>query len=100
MSAGYDLTHWRIPGVFQRFGITYFVVALTELLTAELYARWNVRRGGRRGECSRLEEYGLIEHSHASWEFFKPHLSGFVRKKNVCMKCVISVGNLCPPLSS
>ena len=53
MSAGFDLTHWRIPGVLQRFGITYFVVALTELLTAELYARWNVSEGETRSECSR-----------------------------------------------
>ena len=46
--AGFDLTHWRIPGVLQRFGITYFVVALTELLTTELYSRWkvHVREGG------------------------------------------------------
>ena len=35
---GYQLSQWRIPGVLQRFGITYFVVALTELLTVELYA--------------------------------------------------------------
>ena len=42
---GFDLTHWRIPGVLQRFGVTYFVVALTELLTTELYSRWNVRKG-------------------------------------------------------
>jgi len=28
----------RIPGVLQRFAISYFVVALTELLTAELYS--------------------------------------------------------------
>ena len=52
VSAGFDLTHWRIPGVLQRFGITYFVVALTELLTAELYARWNVSEGETRSECS------------------------------------------------
>ena len=47
--AGFDLTHWRIPGVLQRFGITYFVVALTELLTTELYSRWKVREGGEGG---------------------------------------------------
>ena len=51
MSAGFDLIHWRIPGVLQRFGITYFVVALTELLTVELYARWNVSEGETRSEC-------------------------------------------------
>lgn len=33
---------WRIPGVLQRFSITYFVVAITELFTSELYARWKV----------------------------------------------------------
>ena len=60
MSAGFDLTHWRIPGVLQRFGITYFVVALTELLTAELYARWNVRRGGRREEGGGRREEGRV----------------------------------------
>lgn len=46
---GFDLTHWRIPGVLQRFGVTYFVVALTELLTTELYSRWKVRGEGRGG---------------------------------------------------
>ena len=34
---------WRIPGVLQRFSITYFVVAITELFTSELYAKWKVR---------------------------------------------------------
>lgn len=32
----------RIPGVLQRFSITYLVVALTELLTVPLYQRVNV----------------------------------------------------------
>ena len=35
--------HWRIPGVLQRFSITYFVVAITELSTSELFAKWKVR---------------------------------------------------------
>ena len=39
---GYRLSHWRIPGVLQRFGISYFVVAFTELLTSELYSRKKV----------------------------------------------------------
>ena len=34
---GFNLSHWRIPGVLQRFAVTYFVVALTELFTSELY---------------------------------------------------------------
>ena len=34
---GFTLSHWRIPGVLQRFAISYFVVALTELLTSDLY---------------------------------------------------------------
>ena len=35
--AGFSLSHWRIPGVLQRFAISYFVVALTELITSELH---------------------------------------------------------------
>jgi len=35
---GHSLSQLRIPGVLQRFAISYFVVALTELLTSELYS--------------------------------------------------------------
>jgi heparan-alpha-glucosaminide N-acetyltransferase len=37
LNNGFNISHWRIPGVLQRFAITYFVVALTELFTSELY---------------------------------------------------------------
>ena len=39
---GYDLQHWRIPGVLQRFGVSYFVVAMTELFCTHLYPKFNV----------------------------------------------------------
>ena len=41
-STGFDLKHWRIPGVLQRFGVSYFAVAMTELLCTRLYPRLNV----------------------------------------------------------
>ena len=41
--SGKPFSEWRIPGVLQRFSITYFVVAITELFTSELYAKWKVR---------------------------------------------------------
>ena len=40
--AGFDLHHWRIPGVLQRFSASYFVVAITELLCSMLYSRYKV----------------------------------------------------------
>ncbi|CAI7999577.1 Heparan-alpha-glucosaminide N-acetyltransferase, partial [Geodia barretti] len=36
LNNGFTLGRWRIPGVLQRFAISYFVVALTELLTSEI----------------------------------------------------------------
>jgi heparan-alpha-glucosaminide N-acetyltransferase len=36
LNNGFTLSHWRIPGVLQRFAISYFVVALTELITSEV----------------------------------------------------------------
>ena len=39
---GADLSRWRIPGVLQRFAISYFVVAITELITFPVYNKWKV----------------------------------------------------------
>ncbi|XP_065909111.1 heparan-alpha-glucosaminide N-acetyltransferase-like [Dysidea avara] len=43
LNNGFDLQHWRIPGVLQRFGVSYFAVAMTELLCTRLYPRFNFR---------------------------------------------------------
>ena len=40
--SGFKLSSWRIPGVLQRFAVSYFVVALTELLTLPVYTRVHV----------------------------------------------------------
>ena len=39
---GYKLSHWRIPGVLQRFSVAYFVVAMTELLAPVIYNKYKV----------------------------------------------------------
>lgn len=37
--AGNDLNNLRIPGVLQRFAVTYFIVALTELVFSYGYKK-------------------------------------------------------------
>ncbi|XP_064387254.1 heparan-alpha-glucosaminide N-acetyltransferase-like isoform X2 [Halichondria panicea] len=37
-TSDFQLATWRIPGVLQRFAISYFVVAMTELLSTAVYS--------------------------------------------------------------
>ena len=39
---GYDLSHWRIPGVLQRFGVSYLVVGLVDIFVPSLNVVSNV----------------------------------------------------------
>ncbi|XP_011410226.1 PREDICTED: heparan-alpha-glucosaminide N-acetyltransferase-like isoform X2 [Amphimedon queenslandica] len=43
LNNGYRLSHWRIPGVLQRFAIAYFVVAMTELLAPMVYNKYKLK---------------------------------------------------------
>eukprot|EP01105_Mastigella_eilhardi_P007545 TRINITY_DN1899_c0_g1_i2.p1 TRINITY_DN1899_c0_g1~~TRINITY_DN1899_c0_g1_i2.p1 ORF type:complete len:401 (+),score=130.90 TRINITY_DN1899_c0_g1_i2:31-1233(+) len=36
LNNGYDVAHWRIPGVLQRFGVTFFVVAMIVIYVPKL----------------------------------------------------------------
>eukprot|EP00117_Sycon_ciliatum_P004094 scpid46106/ scgid2492/ Heparan-alpha-glucosaminide N-acetyltransferase; Transmembrane protein 76 len=36
LNNGYDLKHWRIPGVLQRFGVSYLVVGLVDIFVPTL----------------------------------------------------------------
>ena len=40
--SGFELSTWRIPGVLQRFAASYFVVALTEMLSVPVYAKASI----------------------------------------------------------